>query len=221
MSMKALLMKDLRLILRQQRGTAILFMAMVLIVIGGINSPMFGILYTVFLLPSMLISTIAYDSFDNGMPYIRALPFSVKEYVAEKYMLVVGGSLLLNIVATGFTALVQMIKGGYADGAELMICAFSAQIVILIYSAIVLPVSMRYGTEKGRIILIIVAVAIGALFGGSGSLLKSGSADELLFNTSILASGMPGLLFGTVVICVGICVVSYFICVKWMEKKEY
>ncbi len=219
--MKALIIKDLRLIVRQQRATLFMFLAIVLLIIGATDNPMFGILYTVFLLPSLLISTIAYDTFDNGMPYIIALPVSVKDYVAEKYLLVIGGSVLINLVSTGLTGLIQVFKSGNIDMAEILICAFTAQSIILVYSAIVLPVNMRYGTEKGRIILIIMAIAIGAFLGGSGTLLESGDEHILTLLNGIYQFGVVELLLFIVVICVIITGISFAVCVKWMEKKEY
>lgn len=219
--MKALLIKDLRLIVRQQRATLFMFLAIVLIIIGATDNPMFGILYTVFLLPSLLISTIAYDTFDNGMPFIRALPVSVKDYVAGKYLLVVGGSVLINLVSTGLTGLIQVFKSGTVDMKEILICAFTAQIVILVYSAIVLPVNMCFGTEKGRIILIIMAIAIGALLGGSGALLETKNENILAVLNGIYQFGVVELLLLIVIACVVITGISFAVCVKWMEKKEY
>lgn len=219
--MKALLIKDMRLIVRQQRATLFMFLAIVLIIIGATDNPMFGILYTVFLLPSLLISTIAYDTFDNGMPYIRALPISVKDYVAEKYLLVVGGSVFINLVSTGLTGFIQAFKSGAVDMTEILICAFTAQSVILVYSAIVLPVNMRFGTEKGRIILIIMAIAIGALLGGSGALLETENENVLAVLNGIYQFGVLEMLIFIVGICVVITGISFAVCVKWMEKKEY
>ena len=219
--MKALLIKDLRLIVRQQRATLFMFLAIVLIIIGATDNPMFGILYTVFLLPSLLISTIAYDTFDNGMPFIRSLPVSVKDYVAGKYLLVVGGSVLINLVSTGLTGFIQVFKSGMVDMKEILICAFTAQIVILVYSAIVLPVNMCFGTEKGRIILIIMAFAIGALFGGSGALFETKNENILAVINGIYQFGVVELLLLIVIACVVITGISFAVCVKWMEKKEY
>ncbi len=219
--MKALIIKDLRLIVRQQRATLFMFLAIVLLIIGATDNPMFGILYTVFLMPSLLISTIAYDTFDNGMPYIIALPVSIKDYVAEKYLLVVGGSVLINLVSTGLTGFIQVLKSGNVDMAEILICAFTAQSIILVYSAIVLPVNMRYGTEKGRIILILMVIVIGALLGGSSGLIAAGDEKILSLFNGIYQFGIVELLFLIMVICVAITAISFAVCVKWMEKKEY
>jgi hypothetical protein len=112
-------------------------------------------------------------------------------------------------------------KRGTVDMTEILICAFTAQIVILVYSAIVLPVNMCFGTEKGRIILIIMAIAIGALFGGSGAVLETKNENILALLNGIYQFGIVELLLFIVIICVVITGVSFTVCVKWMEKKEY
>lgn len=219
--MKALMIKDLRLLLRQQRATIFLFLAIVLMIIVATDNPIFGILYTVFLLPSLLISTISYDTFENGMPFLMAMPISQKEYVAEKYLLAVGGSVIVNILATGFTYLIQALKGTATGSSELLIGALTAQIVILLYSAIVLPINLYYGTEKGRIVIVIMAVSIGALLSGTGKILEMQETGTAAFLTGIYQFGVVELLLIGVVICAVLDIVSYFVCVKWIKKKEY
>lgn len=219
--MKALMIKDLRLLLRQQRATIFLFLAIVLMIIVATDNPIFGILYTVFLLPSLLISTISYDTFENGMPFLMAMPISQKEYVEEKYLLAVGGSVIVNILATGFTYLIQVLKGTATGSSELLIGALTAQIVILLYSAIVLPINLYYGTEKGRIVIVIMAVSIGALLSGTGKILEMQEAGTAAFLTGIYQFGVVELLLIGVIICAVLDIVSYFVCVKWMKKKEY
>lgn len=219
--MKALIIKDMRLIVRQQRATLFMFLAIILIIIGAGENPMFGILYTVFLLPALLISTISYDTFENGMPFLMALPISQKDYVTEKYVLTVGGSVVINILATGLTCLIQVLKGGTMESAELLICSLTAQIVILLYSALVLPVNMRFGTERGRIIMIIMAIVIGVFLSGSGSLMESNNEKILEILGIIYQLGITELLIIICCVCIAVTALSYVLAVKWMEKKEY
>ena len=109
--MRGLLIKDLRLVMRQQRATLLVFISIIFLVIMAVENPMFGLVYVVFLLPALLISTISYDTFENGMLFLMSLPISRKDYVAEKYLLAVGGSVLINFVSTGFTYISGMIRG--------------------------------------------------------------------------------------------------------------
>ena len=133
--MRGLLIKDLRLVMRQQRATLLVFISIIFLVIMAVENPMFGLVYVVFLLPALLISTISYDTFENGMLFLMSLPISRKDYVAEKYLLAVGGSVLINFVSTGFTYISGMIRGMEINFFELLVCSLTAQIIVLIYSA--------------------------------------------------------------------------------------
>ena len=219
--MKALMIKDLRLVMRQQRATLFMFIAIILLVIGATENPMFGIMYTVFLLPALLISTISYDTFENGMLFLLALPISKRDYVAEKYLLTVGDSVIVNILATGLTYLTRTFKGGTVDITEFLVYAFSAQSIILLYTALALPVNIRYGTEKGRFVIIILAIAIGALLGSSGHLPETGGTNALEVFGIISQFGIVELLLLVLLVCVLLTVVSFLVCVKWVKKKEY
>ena len=217
--MKALLIKDLRLLLRQQRVTMVFFVAVIILATMATENPMFGIVYVVFLLPSLLIATISYDSHENGMLYLMSLPVSWKTYVAEKYLLSVGGSVIINLLTTGAISVFCNIKGGEHTLAELLICSFTAQISILIYCALSMPVNLRFGVEKGRIVMIIMMILVGAILGGSASIQEDEAAMQVLGNMA--ASGMAKLLFGVLLVCVLFTIGSYLVTIKWMEKKEY
>lgn len=219
--MKALFIKDLRLLMRQQRATLFLFIAVILLVITAGENPMFGIMYTVFLLPALLISSVSYDTFENGMPWLMALPVSRKDYVVEKYLLAAGGSVLVNLLASGLAYSSQAVKGGGADISEYLICALSAQIVILVYSAFALPVNICFGTEKGRIVMIIMAVSVGAVLGGTGKLFETQNEQVMGVLAAVYQLGMVELLLLLLLFCAAFMVVSCLAAVKWMEKKEY
>lgn len=216
---KALMIKDLRVVFRQQRSILFLIIVMILLIMGNVENPIFPILYTVFFLSALLVSTISYDTFENGMPFLLTLPVSKKDYVTEKYILAVGGSVIVNVLATGITYFTATVKGTETELTEFIICACIAEIFILIYSAVGLPVNIRYGTEKGRIIMIMIAVMIGAFLGGSGRIMESEKAESIFQFLSgfEMTDGLVILL----VLCLIFTITSYLICIKWMEKKEY
>ena len=106
------------------------------------------------------ISTISYDTFDNGNAFLFTLPFSRKEYTREKYlfslfwgMITVIGGILLVVIVTA------------AKGTLLMRSEEIVMAVLLNYSnAIDFSIngpsfSIKYEAEKGRI-------ALAAMIGG-------------------------------------------------------
>ena len=219
--MKALFIKDIRIVLKQQRVLICAFFAVITILAFATDNSMYAVAFVLFLVPTMMLTTISYDTFENGMSYIMSLPVSVKDYVAEKYILTVASSLIFNIMATILINVVLSIgKGVGIMPLELIVNAMLAQFMVLIYISLVLPVDIRFGTDKGMIIVVLMAVVIGAvgpMLGNinvdSGLMYKLSEAEitSVPVNQALLLMSVGGVF----------AIVSYFISVKLMRQMEY
>ena len=219
--MKALFIKDIRIVLKQQRVLICAFFAVVTILAFATDNSMYAVAFVLFLVPTMMLTTISYDTFENGMSYIMSLPVSVKDYVAEKYILTVASSLIFNIMATILINVVLSIgKGVGIMPLELIVNAMLAQFMVLIYISLVLPVDIRFGTDKGMIIVVLMAVVIGAagpMLGNinvdSGLMYKLSESEitSVPVNQALLLMSVGGIF----------AIVSYFISVKLMKQMEY
>ena len=219
--MKALFIKDIRIVLKQQRILICAFFAVITILAFATDNSMYAVAFVLFLVPTMMLTTISYDTFENGMSYIMSLPVSVKDYVAEKYILTVVSSLIFNIMATILINVVLSIgKGVGIMPLELIVNAMLAQFMVLIYISLVLPVDIRFGTDKGMIIVVLMAVVIGAagpMLGNinvdSGLMYKLSESEitSVPVNTALLLMSVGGVFV----------IVSYFISVKLMKQMEY
>lgn len=219
--MKALFIKDIRIILKQQRVLICAFFAVITILAFATDNSMYAVAFVLFLVPTMMLTTISYDTFENGMSYIMSLPVSVKDYVTEKYILTVASSLIFNIMATILINVVLSIgKGVGIMPLELIVNAMLAQFMVLIYISLVLPVDIRFGTDKGMIIVVLMAVVIGAvgpMLGNinvdSGLMYKLSETEitSVPVNTALLFMSVGGVFV----------IVSYFISVKLMKQMEY
>ena len=144
--MKGLWTKDIRLISSQQKNLAVIWLVAAGILIAT-DQISFAITYTSVITIMTAISTISYDTFDNGNAFLFTLPFSRKEYTREKYlfslfwgMITVIGGILLVVIVTA------------AKGTLLM---RSEEIVM----TVLLNFLLKYEAEKGRI-------ALAAMIGG-------------------------------------------------------
>lgn len=219
--MKALFIKDIRIVLKQQRVLICAFFAVITILAFATDNSMYAVAFVLFLVPTMMLTTISYDTFENGMSYIMSLPVSVKDYVTEKYILTVASSLIFNIMATILINVVLSIgKGVGIMPLELIVNAMLAQFMVLIYISLVLPVDIRFGTDKGMIIVVLMAVVIGAagpMLGNinvdSGLMYKLSESEitSVPVNTALLLMSVGGVFV----------IVSYFISVKLMKQMEY
>ena len=158
--MKGLWTKDIKLISSQQKNLVLIWLiaAGILIATDQIS---FAITYTSVITLMTAISTISYDSFDNGNAFLFTLPISRKEYTREKYLFslfwgivtVIGGVLLVVIVMAG--------KGTFSMRSEELLIVVLLNIpMLLIFQSLALPFLLKYGGEKGRLVL---AVMIGAI----------------------------------------------------------
>ena len=219
--MKALFIKDIRIVLKQQRVLICAFFAVITILAFATDNSMYAVAFVLFLVPTMMLTTISYDTFENGMSYIMSLPVSVKDYVAEKYILTVASSLIFNIMATILINVVLSIgKGVGIMPLELIVNAMLAQFMVLIYISLVLPVDIRFGTDKGMIIVVLMAVVIGAVGPMLGNInvdsglmykLSESEITSVPVNTALLLMSVGGVF----------AIVSYFISVKLMKQMEY
>ena len=219
--MKALFVKDIRIILKQQRVLISAFFGVITLLAFATDNSMYAVAFVLFLVPTMMLTTISYDTFENGMSYIMSLPVSVKDYVAEKYILVVSSSVIFNILATILINVVLSIgKGVGIMPLELIVNAMLAQFMVLIYISLVLPVDIRFGTDKGMIIVVLMAVVIGAVGPMLGNInvdsglmykLSESEITSVPVNTALLLMSVGGIF----------AIVSYFISVKLMKQMEY
>ena len=219
--MKALFIKDIRIVLKQKRVLICAFFAVITILAFATDNSMYAVAFVLFLVPTMMLTTISYDTFENGMSYIMSLPVSVKDYVTEKYILTVASSLIFNIMATILINVVLSIgKGVGIMPLELIVNAMLAQFMVLIYISLVLPVDIRFGTDKGMIIVVLMAVVIGAVGPMLGNInvdsglmykLSESEITSVPVNTALLLMSVGGIF----------AIVSYFISVKLMKQMEY
>ena len=151
--MKGLWTKDIRLISSQQKNLAVIWLVAAGILIAT-DQISFAITYTSVITIMTAISTISYDTFDNGNAFLFTLPFSRKEYTREKYLFslfwgmitVIGGILLVVIVTAA--------KGTLLMRSEEIVMTVLLNIpMLLIFQSMALPFLLKYEAEKGRIAL--------------------------------------------------------------------
>ena len=91
--MRGLLIKDYRLLWNQRRTLGIMMLIWAIVVFTNTN-PAFAVSYLIFSCSILAINTVSYDQHENGIIFLLSLPISRKQYVQEKYLL-----LLINLMA--------------------------------------------------------------------------------------------------------------------------
>ena len=211
--MLGMMQKDLCLLL--QRSRAMITIVGVGILIGFSTDGSFMIGYLSMISAVLAIGTISYDEFDNGYPFLLTLPITRKGYVLAKYLFCLLFSLAGWCIALVIYALVNVIRGGQ-PGISLLTDGLAFLPVAILVTALMLPLQLKYGAEKSRVMLAVFvggAVALGylgmKLFPASHGLL------EALEHLSGAAAGVVLAL-----VLLAALALSCRISIRIMEKKE-
>ena len=218
--MKGLLIKDCKLM----KNNAMFLVIIIIMSIGfaaGMKNAFFAIGYATALISIFSVNTIAYDEYDNGMPHLFSLPVSRKIYVKEKYVFAIlisaVGMTIATIISFGVSV---FLKEQYGINEWIAILSLSMFVTILI-QGIVLPVRMKFDSEKHKMAMIIVFGVMAAIVGIAFGVAETFGIDvDEVFDRLIIARA--GITFVTVLLIGALLMfISYKISVKVMEKREF
>lgn len=217
--MKGLLIKDFMLMKEQKN---FFFMAVAIAVFMGAfyDNIAFMLGFTPFLLSTFSLSTISYDEFDNGNAFLFTLPVSRKGYAASKYCL----ALLLDGGACIFSTLIAVIfciPKGNSSVFEIVMTAVIILPVLIMFQAVMIPLQLKFGSEKGRIVQIAALGLLGVIFVMAVKISKALKIDTagIIDNLSKISMGIMAVcLFAAAAI---ILLISLKISVSIMKKKEF
>lgn len=213
--MKSLILKDLYNIGHNSKSMLfiLLFFAVVFLPSSGIP----GYIYTCAILSSMMIvTTFSFDERSNWTPYALVMPISRKDLVASKYI-----ALFLFSAAGVLFGLIVGITGnaiheslGILPETLSEMPLFMAALTALAFStasgSISIFLTLKFGTEKGRILVFVslfIPVAICYI------------AYRLLSVLGIAMTG-PVLLYGSLAAAlIWICLMFRISCLIFSEKE--
>lgn len=212
--MMGLVWKDLYVMKSMGRSYIFMFGIFAFMSLLGIYD---GVSFVSFLMVMMLImmpiNTFAYDEQAKWDRYAAATPAGRKGVVAGKYLftalLLAAGLLLCMGLQVGMYAMDLHGDDGLLD---MMMASMVAVSVGAILNAVLLPLLFKFGTQKGRIFLM-VSVGIGT----GGIVVLLGVLSGSMLDVDRLMGTIVGLL---PILAVGLMVISYFISQGIYGKKE-
>lgn len=212
--MSGLMQKDMCLLLQRSR------VLVVLIAVGAImgfsTDGSFVIGYLAMTCSILTVGTISYDEFDNGFPFLFTLPITKKTYVTGKYVFCMLGGLIGWGISVVIVICCTLIKGGEFTVSDIWNTLAFIPVIGLIV-ALMLPIQLKFGAEKSRIAII----AIGAGAWAVGTILLNHLPDNLQLPDLVSNLDENIAAISVIVLSVLSLVISYFISLHIMEKKEY
>lgn len=217
--MKGLLWKDAALLKSQKRFMLLVVFMMAAMSLGGVDAG-FLMSYVPFVFCILVMSSISYDEIDNSLPFLVVLPVSRRDYVKEKYLFGIAlgfGGLLLSFLAV---LLYGVFRGQTADIMKWVIQMLLTAGFIVAFISLMIPIQIKFGSEKGRVYLMVAFFAVVGL-------IYVFSSYEIFPAQTVLRvfrffAGLPVGVLGAAGVLAAAAVLggSYRISVGIMEKKE-
>ena len=215
--MKGLLTKDLLLMAAQRRSMIII------VLMGAVMSLSFDasviVLYLGILGTILAVGTLSYDEYDNGYPFLFTLPVSRKTYVREKYMISLAGAAVFTVIGLAVSFIMSAVRGsaGVEDILPTAAGALGAGIVMVSF---IIPLRLKYGSEKSRIALyVLYALFAAIIFAGSKFLEGSGLKEPVM--NYLVHTGPGAVIAGIAVFTLILLIGSERVSERILEKKEY
>lgn len=219
---KGLITKDL-LQLKNYRKTLILFI-FVFLCTGLIQENMNGVIAMTSIMLTLGfgmfgVATFNYDEQAKTNGYILTFPLSKKEIVLSKYILIICATIIGAILGMILSIIINVVMSSQIPNIYELITTILAGILgIGIIEAIQIPCIYKWGAEKGRIQIFVVAALIVLLIGGFffiGNEMNIKLPIENMLN--IVINYLPVILILATII---IYYISYRISIKIYNNKE-
>ncbi len=224
--MMALLLKDLAL-LKQQKQFFLVMAGLVVFYSFFASGAVFtfAIVYMGIMMGMFTLSTISYDEYNNGAVFLFTLPISRREYVLEKYMFAAIMSAGSTVAATAVCLGVGYAKEIFTNGTDVVeFLAGSiggALVTVCLMLSLMIPLQLKFGAEKSRIVWIGALLGIAAVVFGGAKLMQLLNVDVGgLINGAEQASAATVTVV-LAVLLVGMVLVSCRVSMGIMEKKEF
>lgn len=207
--MIALLKKDVFVMDKQMR--VLVLLALLFNLIPSASS--LGATYAMMIALMLPMSTISYDERCKWDRYVAMLPWTPRQIVGSKYVL----SYTTMVLGAALIVLGNFARTLYSEGADWgETGALIAMYLVLIglITAVTYPLLYRFGSEKGRLVLVAIFAAMFILAFGLALDDMEGVVGRLK------AVPAPALAAAAVIVLVGANVLSYRLSVKFYLRRR-
>ena len=220
--MKGLLIKDYKIILHNKKLLIIMLLVQ-LLALQNYDGYSFLFGYTIMIFVLLVLNTISMDEYYKSSPFLMTMPVRRKTYVTEKYALMLGFSFLGAALSTAFVILLHrdMLREILLEG--IMIYGILALLQLLM-----LPIQLKFGGEKGRIVLIGLLTCVTVIATSLNTILPNafrmqGAVGNLIRNifTGFLSLSNGMMVLIVLLVFFACLMLSYCISLRVMRKKEF
>jgi len=218
--MKGLLIKDLKLIKTQK--TFLIIVAGFCVALLASGKEMSVVLaYAAAVLSMVVVSTVSYDEYNNGMSFLFTFPVSRKKYVLEKYVFGILSVAAVLAAGSGLMGVVSAVKLQSFQQQEWFLALLGAVLTAVLILSLYLPVQLKFGAEKGKIVMFLIIAAVVGL----GYAVKEAAlvfqVDLSGIMEQVMNAGTAQVTAALAALSALLMVISYMVSVAVMKRKQF
>lgn len=218
--MKGLLIKDFKL-LKMNINFFLIIIAIEIGISAFSNEALSFILgFLPFVISSFALSTISYDEFDNGISFLFSLPVTRIGYVIEKYLL---GFILgtASLILSAFMIIIIDLIKGINLSTDIIEISFTILASIVIILSIMLPLQLKFGSEKRKIVIFVVVGLILLIGITIKQITHLFDIDIFLISKNFSIPSTPVLIIIYFLTAIVISIISMLISISIVNKKDF
>lgn len=217
--MKALLTLDLRYMMTQKSFLALIALVGGVMALTQNDNYIFVIGYLGFMGMITGMMAVTMDDQNHGLAFLFSLPIDRRVYVREKYLFIAGTGLVFSIFATVLCLIFRVFADHKAPTEEILATALGVCAVMLLFIAVMLPLTLKFGVERARLASFIACGFFFAAVILAGLVVNY--ADALPLVTAFLALS-PALLATIGIVFILLCLtVSYRASLRVILGREF
>ncbi|OUM21511.1 ABC-2 transporter permease [Butyricicoccus porcorum] len=216
--MTGLIKYDLLQICSGVKGGFVALYLVFMAVLGIVNDvgSMFSYIF-VFVSAMFGIASFSYEENYHWNRYTASLPVSVRQLVLARY-----GSVSIcvaaGIVASALLGIISFVAGHAAiTGMDWLLMLIQSMLCAVLYMEILIPMMYRFGAEKGRIVMLILFVALFAALSVVGTIAEEATMEQ----AAALELSMKYITMGSAAVVFALLPVSVSASVRIRAKKEF
>lgn len=216
--MKGLIIKDFKLLMMQK--SFFITLAIVAVFFSITTDSVFVIGFLTMICSMFVLSTISYDEFDNGNAFLFSLPITRKGYVIEKYIFGIMIGIISLVLSTIIACILTLFLNGTITNDLFLVSLFYIPIVLVLQS-LMLPLQIKFGSEKSRIAIFIVVAVIFIIGYGFNELIRILNIDFTSLVNTVLTMNISMILMIIMFLSLIIMFISCKISMKIIKNKEF
>ena len=165
--MKGLLVKDFHLLM-QRKSFFFLLAVLTVFMSFTMEGTLFAVGWVTMLMGIVSFSTIAYDEYDNCLPFLMSLPATRRDYAAGKYLFSIISGFAGWIFAAVVKLIISLMQSEFGTSIKELSTALVFLPLLLILLSCCIPVELKWGAEKGRMYLLVISAGSSRFFGENG-----------------------------------------------------